>query len=117
MKKSSTADRIRKIMHTLGMNQQQLASYLGVSQPAVSLYLRGRVPPADILYHLARLGKTNIEWILTGESEPLLNQVQENKTSYGNENQLLMLWARLSPANQKILLSLMRELAEKQRNR
>ena len=102
-------------MQTRGMNQQELASFLGVSQPAVSLYLRGRVPPADILYQIARFGKTTIEWILTGESESPGNQIKENKTSYGYENRLLMLWARLSPANQKILLSLMQELAEKQK--
>jgi len=113
MKKSTISARIKEIMHQKGLNQQQLASYLGVSQPAISLYLRGRVPPADILLRLARIGKTTMEWVLTGESGPTGTRIAEAKSDYGNENWLRDLWIHLSPGQQKIILTLMRELTGK----
>lgn len=59
--------RINKIMFDLGMNQNQLAKMLNISQPAVSKYLKGRIPPPDILLQLSRLSGNSIEWLLTGK--------------------------------------------------
>lgn len=59
--------RLLHIQSQSGLTQAQLAKYLKIGQPAVSKYLRGRIPPADVLYKMARLGKTTMEWILHGE--------------------------------------------------
>ena len=59
--------RLLLIQSQNGLNQEQLAKYLKIGQPTVSKYLRGRIPPADVLYKMAQLGKTTIEWILRGE--------------------------------------------------
>jgi hypothetical protein len=39
---------------------------LGITQPAVSKYLKDRIPPPLVLLKLARASRTTIEWILTG---------------------------------------------------
>ncbi len=64
----AVAHRINLIRKKQKLTQQQLAEVLSVSQPAVSRYLRDRIPPPGVLVELARLGKTTIEWILVGES-------------------------------------------------
>ena len=96
-----------------GMTQQDLASSLEMSQPAISSYLRGRIPPADVLYKIARIGQTTVEWLLLGDpiSEPIM--VKEKSAWYGNQQQLMELWANLSPSVQKNLLMLMRHLTNK----
>ena len=60
--------RINLLMKKLGLNQKGLADLLNITQPAVSKYLRDRIPPPLILLKLARAGQTTIEWILTGSS-------------------------------------------------
>ena len=44
-----------------------------ISQPAISKYLKERIPPADILLKLAQIGNTTIEWILTGQKNYYYN--------------------------------------------
>lgn len=61
------AGRINFIRQQNNLTQGQLALKLAISQPAVSKYLKERIPPADVLHNLAKLGQTTIEWILTGE--------------------------------------------------
>ena len=65
---AAVAHRINLIRKKQKLTQQQLAEVLSVSQPAVSRYVRDRIPPPEVLVELARLGKTTIEWILVGES-------------------------------------------------
>jgi predicted transcriptional regulator len=65
----SISKRINKIMFDLGINQQQLAKILNITQPAVSKYLKGRIPPPNILLQLSKLSGMTIEWILTGNTE------------------------------------------------
>jgi len=100
-------------MNKRGMTQQDLASSLEISQPAISSYLRGRMPPADVLYKIARIGQTTVEWLLMGDptSEPIM--IKEKSALYGNQQQLMDLWASLSPPVQKNLLMLIRHLASK----
>ncbi len=59
--------RIDWIRRQQGLSQQQFARELNISQPAVSQYLNRRIPPADVLLRIARLGQTTVEWILTGQ--------------------------------------------------
>jgi len=57
--------RINFIMFELGINQIQLAKMLNITQPAISKYLKGRVPPPFVLLNLAKFSGKSIEWILT----------------------------------------------------
>ena len=63
------SNRITKIMFDLRINQDQLAKILNITQPAVSKYLKGRVPPPNVLLQLSKLSGMSIEWILTGTTE------------------------------------------------
>ena len=70
--------RINSIRRDRGMTQKQFAEALEISQSAVSKYLSGRMPPADVMLKIARLGYTNVEWILTGKIPPHI--VEEHMT-------------------------------------
>ena len=113
MKEKSVSDRIREVMKQLNMTQNDLAESLGISQPAVSLYLQGRIPPADILYKIAQIGYTSIEWMLTGQDIQKGYSVQEKKPLYGNQQTLLSLWKELPTNIQKDILTLIKHLTEK----
>jgi len=114
MKNKEIAFRISQIMQQAGFTQKTLADYLGISQPAVSQYLRGRIPPADILYQLAQLGQTTMEWVLTGQKgTPLLQgKVRERPATYGGQIILMKLWDQLPTNLQRDILILMRHLIE-----
>jgi len=109
----NVAQRIREIMEKKGFTQKDLSEMLEVSQPAISLYLQGRMPPADVLYKLARLGNTSMEWLLTGvESGAHTGSVREESPIYGNQHLLIKLWKQLPPILQKDVLILLRHLVE-----
>jgi len=112
--KSSVGSRIAMIMKKAGITQRQLADSLGISQPAVSLYLQGRLPPPDVLLKIARLGNTTMEWLLTGEGSPPspATGVGEPTPSYFPHARLLTLWSALPPAIREDLLRLMQHLLD-----
>ena len=64
--KTSMGKRIRQIRTQAGLRQWELAKRLGTTQSAVHKYEHGVVPEPRRLVELARVGKTSIEWILTG---------------------------------------------------
>jgi predicted transcriptional regulator len=80
---TKVSERIDSIMQKLSLNQKQLAELLGVTQPAVSMYLSNRIPPAHILLKLSQLSGRTIEWILTGNIASMIYKVSEPKTAYG----------------------------------
>jgi transcriptional regulator with XRE-family HTH domain len=102
---------LKKLMDDQGLTQQELAQLLGVSQPAISLYLRGRIPPADILLKMALLGDTTVDWLLTGSS-PISTGVREQSPAYGMEQTLLYYWEKLNPEIRSSLLFLIKQLAK-----
>lgn len=112
----AVGERIRQIMQRAQINQQELAALIGVSQPAVSLYLQGRLPPPEVLLQIARLGNTSIEWLLTGggDSPEAAAAVRERPAEYGREHPLFRLWQRLPVPVQAHLLGLIREIVEKE---
>jgi len=115
--KKEISQRIQQIMRQMGITQQELADLLGISQPAISLYLKGRVPPAEVLLQLARLGETTVEWLLTGNKDGGENPfaVKEERPVYGNQTALLILWKQLPENIQRDLLALMRHLVGKEK--
>jgi transcriptional regulator with XRE-family HTH domain len=79
------AARIAEVMNQSGYNQQQFAEILGITQPAISNYLKGRIPPAQVLIKLAKIADVSVDWILTGEDR-FTGRVSEA----GNEYRLSM---------------------------
>ena len=76
------SERLNKIMQKLSLNQMQLADLLGITQPAVSKYLKNRIPPAHILYKISQLSGQSMEWFLTGDLESMIYKVSESGSTY-----------------------------------
>jgi len=93
----SVAARMMRLMSVLHLNQQTLAQQLHITQPAVSKYLQGRIPPAEILLKLARLGGVTVEWILTGSTELNKKRVAEPPRDYQTADDLIQRIKRLPP--------------------
>jgi transcriptional regulator with XRE-family HTH domain len=111
MKSKELVDYIKAIMREKVFTQHELAQALGISQPAVSLYLQGRMPPADVLLRLARLGGTTVEKLLSGKAQKSVDGVvRETPPPYGNGQALLELWDQLPPNIQRDMLRLMRDI-------
>ncbi len=110
--KQALSARIRGIMEKQGLTQSEFADLLGISQPAVSQYLQGRVPPVDVLLPLARLENTSIEWLLTGEKNTTRNSlaVKETPAAYGDTHAVLEIWPKLPRQIRRSLLVLMRNI-------
>ncbi len=85
-----------------------------MSQPAISKYLRDRIPPAETLLRLAELGQTTVEWILVGQksylSESRIDGVKESTVSYDADWQLAKKMASLTPKVKEAMLILISEL-------
>ncbi len=56
-------------MDAKGVTQVQLGQALGVSQSAISNYLKGRIPKSDILFALAKFFSVTTDHLLTGIGE------------------------------------------------
>ena len=76
------AQRLQRLMNALNMTQRQLAEQLGITQPAISKYLQGRIPPADVLLNIAQISKVSMEWLLTGSNVSWQSQVAEPASAY-----------------------------------
>jgi transcriptional regulator with XRE-family HTH domain len=62
-------ERIREIRRRLRLSQTEFARRLGVIQVSVARYEAGRVPRAEILDRIARLGGVTVGWLLHGQGE------------------------------------------------
>ena len=112
--KIQMSERIQQIMKNVGITQKGLANYLNISQPAISLYLQGRMPPADILLKIAQLGDTTVEWILTGEtdSSPQILKIGEETTVYGSDRILHELWNQIPENTRHTFITLLKQFVE-----
>src|SRR5205085_82056 len=50
-----------------GIPNKSIAHKLGVSNPAITTYLNGRIPPPETLVKISRLTGCSIHWLVTGE--------------------------------------------------
>lgn len=113
MNKDNLARRIHLLMQREGLTQQELATLLHISQPAISLYLKGRMPPADILFRIAQIGNCSVEWLLTGrQAKPNGMAIGETPARYGKEALLLQLWEKLPPKIRQDMLVLMQHIVD-----
>lgn len=115
------SQRLKQLMTQSGFSQEELADFLDISQPSVSNYLSGRIPPAEILYKMSRLFGVSMEFLLTGEHEQIKDEVKcgdlrvaEQRPSYGNPYQEVLEWfGRLDPEERKAILVILKKLAGK----
>lgn len=77
LNKVAMGQRIKQIRLQEGFRQWELARLLGTTQSAVHKYEHGVVPEPRRLVELARIGRTSIEWILTGQHWENGSQDQE----------------------------------------
>ncbi len=107
--------RIDLLRRQLGLTQQELAAALKVSQSAISKYLNNRLPPADVLYGLAQMAQTTVEWILTGKKRYWYQQefsgVNEEKTVYDADISLARKISRLPNEARQAVVTLIDLLA------
>lgn len=54
------------------MPNNQIATELGVANSAITNYMAGRIPAADILELISQKTKCSIHWLVTGEGEQYL---------------------------------------------
>jgi transcriptional regulator with XRE-family HTH domain len=108
----SITERIDFIRRQNNLNQEQLAAKLNISQPAVSKYLKDRIPPADILLKIANIGETTVEWILTGEKRHFyMNKtmhIKEKDSSYTVDTDIQLAYkiAKLKPKAKQTIKNL-----------
>jgi len=108
---AAIARRLQRMMHAMQVNQIELARQLRITQPAVSKYLQGRIPPADVLLQLARMSQVSIEWILTGKSGGNGSRVSEPLAEYKASSRLQEKIVQLPPQLREKLESLVDTLA------
>jgi len=110
IKQKDIARRIETIQKQLGLTQAELARALKVSQAAISKYLNERIPPAEVLYRLAVLGQTTVEWLLTGRKNYLFSgqpvQVREPGADYDVDLTLARKISHLGPEARQALITL-----------
>jgi len=83
------SQRLALIMQQMHFTQKQLADMLQVTQPAISKYLQGRIPPPTVLLRLAEISGRSMEWFLTGETHSILpNKISESQAEYGRQASL-----------------------------
>ncbi|NOX88319.1 MAG: helix-turn-helix transcriptional regulator [Calditrichaeota bacterium] len=113
--KKNIGKRIDTIRLQLGLTQQELAAALRISQSAISKYLNNRLPPADVLYRLAVLGQTTVEWILTGKKTYWYGsgaeQVREEDAVYDTDLTLARKISRLPEETRQAVITLIKTLS------
>jgi transcriptional regulator with XRE-family HTH domain len=68
MQDQSIGERIRLIRRQLDLTQSEFSKKLGVIQVSVARYEAGRVPKAQVLEKIARIGGVTTSWLLHGEA-------------------------------------------------
>lgn len=115
IKQDEVAQRIETIRRQKELTQAELARALNVSQAAISKYLNERIPPAEVLYRLAQLGNTTMEWLLTGKKSYWFNehtnQVREPTTTYDADLALAKKISSLKPQARQVIIELIDLLA------
>jgi transcriptional regulator with XRE-family HTH domain len=105
------ARRILDFMHRQHLTQKGFAELLEVTQPAVSKYLQGRIPPPAILLKLSRLSGNSIEWFLTGSTSlPAAGKIAENRAVYAGRTPLIDRIDQLPQSLQKSIADLVESI-------
>jgi transcriptional regulator with XRE-family HTH domain len=110
------AGRVQEVMDLLQLTQQQLAQRLEITQPAISKYLRGRIPPPEVLWKLSELSGNTMEWFLTGKRGETALKLAESRAAYDNQQSLPDRIDRLPFYLRKPLLELIQAILQLQKS-
>ena len=104
-----------------GLNQREVADYLGIKAVTVSAYERGRIiPTPDKIYRLSRLFGVNLDVMSTkiveGQDENApdiaIPELEEAKRQVAKMDEMLYYFKNLSAAQQAAVTNLARRLSE-----
>lgn len=69
--KKEIANRVKAALNLLGMTQKQASVESGIPHPSIRNWANAlSYPSAEFLVYLSKKG-INVDWVLTGENEPL----------------------------------------------
>lgn len=75
---SDICHRLIALRDTLGVNQSNFATGIGIKRPTLAGYEKGTFPPStEFLMKIREVHCVNIDWFLTGEGEMFLAEKQE----------------------------------------
>lgn len=115
-------ERIKIVRKSLGLNQADFGSKIGVKQGTVAAYENGARTPLDsVIVSICREFNVNEHWLRTGEGEMFVQLSREEEiTKFAMEvirdpgsefqRQLLTTMARLEPAQWKLMEQMLDEL-------
>lgn len=110
--------RIKKLRKMLGLTQTEFGRRIGVAGNTVTNYEAGlRVPKKSVLLMMSKEFHVNIDWLKTGQGEMFLpvsgGTLDELAEEYGLgelEKELIAEFLKLSSADRKELVTLLRRL-------
>ncbi len=83
-------ERLKLALKRAGYSQKKATEELQLSKNAITNYVAGRIPDAQILYKLAKLCSVSMEWLLTGEE-----YIPKQESLNPDESELLELFRKL----------------------
>ena|SRR5437879_2907553 len=109
MRDANVGQRIRSVRRGLNLTQAQLGRRLGVIPISIARYEAGRVPRADVLERIARLGGVTTSWLLHGERggdsplriEPVVSDVFQSVLHLVQPDWTSKPWTELSIRDRK----------------
>lgn len=105
-------ERLKLALKNAGYTQKKATEELQLSKNAITNYVAGRIPDAQILHKLAKLCSVSMEWLLTGHDHTEI-QAADSQELTSDEKELLQLFRQLSFRDQMKALGYM-ELATEQ---
>jgi transcriptional regulator with XRE-family HTH domain len=89
MLQETIGQRLKFLMESLNLKVRTFAGVLDVSETNIRNYLnRDSKPSSDVLERIVRhYPEVNTLWLITGEGEPFLPQLNDGVTQTGNFNQ------------------------------
>lgn len=111
------ANRIKELRKSRGMNQEALASYMGVSQQTISKIERNTDSLSmDILIRLAEYFNVTTDYLLGLSNEKRNTLIQNRVRSRLEEyNDFVVEYEELSDYNQRAIVEIMHALKEMQK--
>lgn len=85
MTETTLGARIKQALRGVGLTQRAACKKIGISEQAMTNYMKDQIPKAAILHKIARITGRSMEWLLTGvePAEGLPGSV----VSYARESQ------------------------------
>ena len=92
-------ERLKEIRKVLGLNQKQFCQKLGITPVTYSTYETGKIKPRDsVIKAICSIYSVNETWLRTGEGDMFIDSAE---LAFFDS-----IVSKLSPQNQKYLLSL-----------